>query len=199
MEQRRIDVVLDDKKNRYWGKERNERRRQRYHADLEYRTKVQQQTRMTYRRLRDAEGKPARSDDCAENIPFLGHLAPGCDPKNPVYLGITRGVRMKDGSRKPMLTLTVEEMAKALNRNQQVLYRWFAADMFPRPKAMAETAHNQNQLVYLKSEAIAAMTEFSRHQNESQYYRERHTETRDRIFDAVDDARAALADKGVAI
>jgi hypothetical protein len=32
-----------------------------------------------------------------------------------------------------MLTFTVEELAKALNRNQQVLYRWFAANMFPRP------------------------------------------------------------------
>jgi hypothetical protein len=187
----RIDVVPDteDKKRRYWGRTQCASQGT-LPLGHQYRKQVRQQTRDTYRRLRQAMGTPVRNDDCADNIPLLDQI------------GEVRNVRYEEDVRKPMLTLTVEELAKALEPQSAVLYRWFAADMFPRPTAMAETEHNRNQPVGLHqaAEAEAAMREFSRHQKESQYYRERHVETRDRIYAAhIQRVRADLAAKGVVV
>lgn len=177
-----------DKREQYWGEERNRRRRQRYRTDSDYRKQVRQQTRATYRHLRQAQGKQVRDDDCSANLAVLESI------------GDYRDVRTKNGEdRVNHLTFTVEELAKVFNRNQQVLYRWFSAGMFPRPTAVAETPHNRNQPVFLAEEVEAAAREFAEHQKDSQYYRERHTKTRDNIFNAVNAARAELGGKGIAI
>jgi hypothetical protein len=179
---------LEQRRDRYWGDVRNDRRRARYHSDPQYRSAVRQQTRETYRRLREAAGSQVRDDDCSVNIAKLDEIGTARLVHNhrgePVY---------------PLTTLTVEEMATALNRNQQVLYRWFSNDMFPRPTVRADTHNKRHQMVYTASEAKAAMREFAKHQQISQYYRERHRETRDRIFDAVFAVRSDLAQEGIGV
>lgn len=176
--------IMPDKKTRWWGKERNERRRERYQSDVEYRRHARQQTRETYRRIKQALGVPVRSDDCAENLPKLPTI------------GKERLVKTSIGSQH-MLTFTAAEMARALDRNPQVIYRWFAADLFPRPVVVTKNDRNRDQFVYTEWEAEAVINEFSRHQKESQYYKERHTETRDRIFAAVDEVRSSLTNGGI--
>lgn len=175
-------MLDDDKKTRYWGEERNARRRELYRTNKEYREAARQNTRETYRKNREAAGVIVRDDECAESIPILDTI------------GDTRTIT-KNGD--TTLTLTVEEMARALNRNQQVLYRWFANDMLPRPIVTASTGGNRTQLVYTEVEAVAILTGFSEHQKHSQYYRERHDDTRENIRSLVETARADLAARGI--
>lgn len=117
---------------------------------------------------------PVRDEDCRENLALLPELA------------TVRDVFFPDGARtEKHMTLTAEELADALNRNTQVLYRWLNAEMFPRPVFMAVTHRGRKQGVYIREEAEALLNVFGEHQEVSQYYRAYNTETRDRLFGAV--------------
>lgn len=179
--------IDDEKKQRWWGEERNRRRRERYRSDPEYRKQVRQQTRQSYQHSRAKEGRQVRADNCAANLANLGSF------------GTVRDVVYEEGQYKEHLTFTVEEIAKVLNRNRQVIYRWTSTDMFPRPTARAVTDHNHNQPVYVEQEVIGAVKAFSAHQTISQYYHQRHVETRDKIYAAMYSARADYAAKGMCI
>lgn len=183
-------VVLNDKeiearKLKYWGPERNKERRDRYKNDAEHRAKVQQQVRESYRKTREENGLPVRQQDCRENIPLL------------VDTGEDRTVLLSSGEPITMSTFTVHELGVALERNKQVLYRWFSADLFPRPVVCADTPRNANQPVYTYDEAVALLTAFGEHQEVSQYYRKYHTKTTEALFAAVAGVRADLRKEGV--
>ena len=176
---------VEDKARRYWGPERNEARRKRYKDDPEYRNKIREQVRDTYRRQRMEQGLPVRTSDCRENIGDLD------------MIGEERMVVLKSGEEVDMLTFTVAELAKALERSQQVMYRWFTADQFPRPVVQAMVPTNHQQPVYSFEEAKALLNVFGEHQEESQYYRKVHTATRDKLYAAVALIRNRMRVQGV--
>lgn len=106
-----------------------------------------------------------------------------------------REIDLPNGGTSPQLTLTVDELSDLLSRNTQVLYRWMNGGMFPRPLFMAVTHRGRKQGVYLAEEAEALANVLGEHQETSQYYRSYHTETRDRMFGAVQEIRARMGVK----
>jgi hypothetical protein len=169
---------LDARKKRWWGPERNARRRERYHQDTLFREKTIQTVRDKYRKTRAEEGLPVRQDDCRSNLDRLR------------MIGQVRELRVDAQRTVRALTFTVDEFGEALTRNAQVLYRWISADMLPGPVFEARNHRNRWQSVYTVQEVRAMIEVFGSHQEQSQYYRSFHTETRDKLFAASEVARA---------
>jgi hypothetical protein len=86
----------------------------------------------------------------------------------------------------------MDEVAVALCRNQQVLYRWVKADLLPPPGFEALNFRNRWQDVYTVPEVRAMIEVFSEHQKTSQYYRTYHEQTREKFFAAVFAAREVV-------
>lgn len=173
----RTPEQIAERKARWWGAERNAGRRARYRADSEYRDNAIRQVRASYSRSREAAGLPVRQDDCRENLPLLADI------------GQVRLVRGVGGNDTRGLCLTTDEMAKALGRNTQVVYRWITEGMLPGPVLVALNGRNRWQAVYNETEVRALLQVFGEHQQRSQYYKQFHVETRDRLFAAVQSAR----------
>ena len=170
----RKKVVLTEeqkaaRKAKYWGPDRNAKRRQKYAEDKDHREALIAKEREKYRKSREEQGQSVRSEDCRENIGALKHL------------GALRVARFPDGSEVYRDTVTLEEFGKAIGRDVQVLYRWMGEEMFPRPTLVSRIG-NRDQAVFTDAEATALLGVFGEHQERSQYYRNYHTETRDRLF-----------------
>lgn len=179
------DNITDEQKRRYWGPERNAERRKRYQEDASYRDDVRKQVRDSYVRSRIVQGLTVRDGDCRESIELLPDI------------GVERVVELSTGEDVDMLTFTTQELAKAFDRSQQVVYRWFRAELFPRPVVLARTPTNHAQPVYTHDEVAAFMEVFGQHQEDSQYYRKYHTETRDKLFATAKRIRNTLRVQGV--
>ena len=178
-----------ERKERYWGAARNAKRREAYRTDPEYRASVQQQVKESYRKSRMEKGYDVRNHDCRENITNLNKI------------GQKRFVTETTGETHEMLTLTPEEMARAFDRNSQVIYRWLSTNLFPPPGLMSyshekETTEEGDDrfLVYGEQEAKALMHVFGKHQETSQYYRLVHTQLTKDLFDASIKERLKLRD-----
>jgi hypothetical protein len=182
MGRRKVELTqeqIEERRKRYWGPERNAKRRAQYHADDALKQRIIQTVRAGHRKRQEDAGVPVRNDDCRERISQLAKIA--CTRS--VDLGET-WVRMP--------CLTIEELGRAIGRNTQVLYRWINADMFPGPALPALNEHNRTQVVYSVGEVTALLEVFGAHQERSQYYKEKHTETRRALFDAVRREREKL-------
>lgn len=94
-----------------------------------------------------------------------------------------------------MLTFTCDDLARAVSRNPQVIYRWMQAELLPPPIYKAKNHRNRWQEVYTVTEVRAIMNVFGEHQKTSQYYRSFHTDTRDAMFAVVKDARESMTTK----
>jgi hypothetical protein len=168
-----------ERKLRWWGPDRNARRRERYQQDNEYRQQSIKQVRDHYRQSRTAAGLDVRSDDCEENISKLAEI------------GAVRDIINACQSR-TLLTFTIEEAAIAFGRNQQVMYRWLKSGLLPPPVLTARNNRNRLQSVYVECELREMLDVFSAHQKLSQYYRSYHVETQNSMFAKVDAAREEL-------
>lgn len=175
------EAEVEERKQRWWGPERNARRRERYQKDGSYREKAIQQVRESYRRARLNEGLEVREDDCRKNIGLLPQI------------GQVREVRIDDERRVRRLTFTLDELAQAMCRNTQVVYRWIMTDMLPAPMFEARNQRNRWQSIYLEDEVLAILNVFGKHQETSQYYRAFHTDTKVAVLAAVDDVRRKRA------
>jgi hypothetical protein len=143
---KRVVLTLEEiaaRKQKYWGPERNAKRRAKYAEDATHRASIIQQVRESYRAKRRQEGRTVREEDCRENIKALP------------YLGEIREVTAPDGQKFLALTLTVDELANALNRSPQVLYRWMGDGLLPEPLVAARNSRNREQRVYLAPEVGA--------------------------------------------
>jgi hypothetical protein len=171
-------ALTESKKDQYWGEERNARRRQRYQEDPAYRQGVLQRARQAQFGTRRAAGfEVSEGEDCRRNIPMLDAAAQTRDiEQDGVALGSAKAV-------------TVDELAQALNRDPQVLYRWMGKGMLPRPVFEARNGRNRLQAVFTLAEARAIVTVFGEHQETSLYFRSTHTGTIHRINQAVALAR----------
>lgn len=171
---------IEERRLRYWGEERNASRRDRYQSDPAYRDQIIQQVRESYRKQREEQGLTVRNEDCRENLGLLPEIAR------------LREVFLPDGRTDKRLTLTADEVADAMGRNTQVLYRWMNGEMFPRPLFQVIGHRGRKQGIYLIEEVEALINVFGQHQEGSQYYRNYHTETRDRLFGAVAKVRKSM-------
>lgn len=166
---------IQERKQRWWGPERNARRRARYQQDCLFRERTIQTVRGSYRRQKEEHGVTVRQNDCRANLARLHEIGQ---------------LRTCSTSSDKVLTFTIDEIAIALFRNTQVLYRWISSGMVPAPAAEALNGRNRWQTIYTQAEARALLETFGDHQARSQYYRTFHTETRNRLFAAVEAARS---------
>ncbi len=137
---------------------RNERRRQRYATDSEYRKKCIATTRENYRRNSHMEGDL----NCLGNLGVL-----------PSY-GSKRKVPGLNTSKR--VTFSVKEMADALNRHRAVVNRWIRNELFPPPRWGYYTLPQARVIV-------RAMGEL---QKETPYYRRDHKELRGQLYAAME-------------
>jgi hypothetical protein len=74
MGRRKVELTsgeIEERKRRWWGEERNARRRARYASDPTYRESAIQQVKEAYRRERTRAGKSVRQDNCGVNLDRL--------------------------------------------------------------------------------------------------------------------------------
>jgi hypothetical protein len=163
--------------SRWWGPDRNTRRRNRYADDPEYRKQAVQATRDSYRRRHPrAGGKLEGQTDCRSNLAKLSEI------------GQVRRVVLPSGLTKRILTFTPEEVANVVMRNVHVIYRWWTKELLPTPvlKLYGGPARcGVRNKLYTKNEMIALCKAFGPHQAQTPYYRMDHTEVRERIFEEI--------------
>lgn len=170
---------IAERKARWWGEDRNARRRERYASDTAYREKAVQQVREHYERIKEAKGLPIRSRDCLENLDRLTEI------------GSIREVTLADERSVRMLTFQLKELATALDRNSNVVSRWVASRMIPPPIHHARLNGGTKARVYLVAEVRAIMEAFSEHQKTSQYIRSHHVEFHQSVAAKLAAVRAA--------
>ena len=122
-------------------------------------------------------------EDCRKNLPLLEATAQ------------VRAIEQNGVSLGSVKTVTSDELAQALNRDPQVLYRWMGKGMLPRPVFEARNDRNRLQAVFTLDEARAIVTVFGEHQETSLYFRSTHTDTIRRINQAVAHARQKIGAK----
>lgn len=173
------EAEIAERKARWWGEDRNARRRERYANDPAYREKAVKQVRSNYERTKESKGIPSRSRNCLENLPRLTEI------------GSIREVQLADERTVRMLTFQVRELGDALERNGAVVGRWISANLMPAPIYKAKLPGGTKAAVYTVNEVRAIMEVFSEHQQISQYIRAHHTEFRDKVGAKLDAVRAA--------
>jgi hypothetical protein len=171
---------IEERKKRWWGDARNARRRARYKSNKDYREQAIAQVRESYRQGRLRDGLSVRQDDCRENIPLL------------TKIGQDRPARVDGEVLSRHLTFTIDELAVALGRNTQVVYRWVSSGLMPGPVFEARNSRDRWQHVYVEGEVRALLEVIGAHQATSQYYRARHSETRDRVMQSMRAVRLGL-------
>jgi hypothetical protein len=140
-----------------------------------------QRARQTQFETRRAAGLEVREgEDCRRNLPMLASLA------------LMREIEHKGTVLGSVKTVTNDELAQALGRDPQVLYRWMGKDMLPRPVFEARNDRNRLQAVFTLDEANAIVNVFGEHQETSLYFRSTHTETIRRLNQAVALARQKI-------
>ncbi len=159
------------KPNAQWWLERNARRRKRYATDPDYREQQVEKTREQYRKGRKLVDRPT----CLSNLSTI------------LYFGEKRTVTVDEEVRL-RITFTTEELANALNRNVEVIYRWFRKNMFPDPVVKLVEVDNQHGYVYTLTQVQKLVEVMGNHQGRTPYYRQDHTDTRAALFEAMDDA-----------
>lgn len=154
-----------------WWQERNARRRKRYATDPDYREAQVEKTREQYRKGRKLMARTS----CLDNLSTILHFG----EKRTVT--VDEEVRLR-------ITFTTEELANALNRNVEVIYRWFRKGMFPDPVIKLVEVDNQHGYVYTLPQMQKLVEVMGSHQQRTPYYRQDHTDTRAALFEAMDAA-----------
>jgi gamma-glutamylcyclotransferase (GGCT)/AIG2-like uncharacterized protein YtfP len=156
-----------ERKRRWWGPERNERRRQRYATDESYRQAAIAQVASSYRKKREATGRSPQRRDTQKHLAEIETFA-------------SRRF-MSGASEQAALTLTVEELARFLDRHPQVVRRWISKGLIPPPVATALNSRNRLQRVYTLREAAVIGEAIADHESRSSYLRCDHSHVLDLI------------------
>jgi len=157
---------------RRWADARNARRREAYATDPDFKERTGRLNRGWYR-----SKNTMQYGGCRKNIAKLASI------------GVVRTVTTEDGAfLHKGTTFRFEELANAINRNTQVIRRYVAGGLLPPPLFFSET----KQPVYSIGEARAVVTVLADHYEKTAYYRQNHTDTREKIFFGVEKARLDL-------
>jgi hypothetical protein len=160
-------------KQERWQIAHVERRRIRLKEDPKFRDEHKKASRDFYRSKNGIDPESNDYRNCIKNL------------DNIEYFGTYRLINGTD-----YLTFTVEEMAKVLgDYNTQILqYRWIPNSMFPAPILVTDDGLN----VYLDDEVTTLLPVFSKHQENSMYFRKDHKDTILDLFIAIRDIRREL-------
>ena len=168
-----------------WGAAHNERRKEHYRNDPNYREAWLARARLTYRRNREVA-----LFTCLDRI------------ASAEAYGAPRTVTINENIFVDRVCFTMGELADVLGDHKApVVNRWRARDILPPPLATAQVwvvsdgrsgSYWQAQPVYLLEETVAMMGAIGEHQRTLCYLRTTHTETIEKIWAAVAAVRKAL-------
>lgn len=186
MGRRKVAVSAEEQKarrERWFGEERNARRREKYHSDPEYRRRAIESARKQQRKRLSSEWV-----NCADNFPLVEGM------------GVVQKVMLPGGRIANMRTYSEQTVARLLGKVREgkspgkSLSPWIRANKWPEPiYRLVKTSGEPSAFrVYLEREVRALMQVFSEHQRDTPYYHEAHTETRNKLFAAVAQARAEI-------
>lgn len=170
------DDQVQERKDRWWGEQRNARRRQRYKDDPEYRERV---TRGIHKNLVKKRGIPST----------FTHLGKVKD-KIAKY-GQVRKVTLPDGSKTDMLVLTTEEVANLFDRDLNAIYRWRNSGKFPEG-VMTCVSGKLTVQVYSVPEIKAIVGVLREHFRDNFCYHSVHFKTKEAVVKAVTEVRHTL-------
>ena len=171
------------RQQRWFGEDRNKRRRERYAADAEYRKKAIASARKQQRKRLSSEWV-----NCEENFPLV------------TQMGKEDKVMLPGGRIALRLTYSEQTVARLLGKIKdgrapgKSLSPWIRTGKWPEPiyRLVKTNGEASSFRVYLEEEVRALMMVFSAHQKDTPYYHESHLETRDKLFAAVANARAVI-------
>lgn len=149
-------------KKAQWSKDRNDRRRQRYENDPEYRDAQKAARRDGYQKRNKEEL------NCTANLAHVGQS------------GAMMAVSLNNSSFVIGRVFTQADAAKMLNRRPQVFYRWHQRGIFPNP-----VLHDDKGNFYYSDEEVTNFIKImGEHQAQTPHYRIDHDDTRERLFAA---------------
>lgn len=177
------EAEIQARREKWFGEDRNKRRRERYHADPEYRRKAIQSARKQQRKRLSSEWT-----NCEENFALVESM------------GAMQKVLLPGGRIANLLTFSEQTVARLLGKVREgknpgkSLSPWIRAGKWPEPvyRLVKTNGEPSSFRVYLEKEVRALMAVFSEHQRDTPYYHESHVETRNRLFAAVAQARAEI-------
>ncbi|QSY98686.1 hypothetical protein J2J97_31950 (plasmid) [Rhizobium bangladeshense] len=165
-----------ERKEKYWGEAHNAARREAYQSDPELAETIRQRRRESYRRNKSVE--PATLKSCLGNVAKVASS------------GALLAVRYKDG--KDLVigrVFTQTDVAKLLDRQPQVIYRWHQRGIFPSPSLVDDKGNTY----YADAEVTAFVTIIGQHQQTTPHYRADHDAVREALFAASFDKNASRA------
>jgi hypothetical protein len=169
-------AVAAKRKENYWGEEHNAARRDQYQNDPAYAEAVRQKRRESYRRNKDVE--PATLKSCIGNVAQVASS------------GALLAVRYKNGQELVIgRVFTQTDVAKLLDRQPQVIYRWHQREIFPSPALVDDKGNTY----YADEEVTDFIRIIGEHQRTTPHYRADHDHVREALFAASFDKNVARA------
>lgn len=161
-----------------WYDKRNERRKERYHKDDDYRATANKQAREGYRKA------------AGVREPF--------DPRNNAHMlepgensaGTMRELMTRPGKPK-VLTFTKEELARIFDRPDKQVRQWAADGRIPAAMVKGRNLDHERQWVdvYTAIEAKAIVMTLGQYLADLHYFRRDHVDAINATREAVADAR----------
>lgn len=166
-----------------WKKDINEKRREQYHKDDNYRESILDRTRQSYRE----KNKLVNQKDALKNLPILKDM------------GVKRKCHFGDKVRW-MVTFTCKELGEALGGyHVQSIYRLKSTGVLPEPVVAADVESNdfgratvEQNFVYTYAEVKVMVKVVGEHQQKISRLSHVHTDTITKIFDGVEQERERL-------
>jgi len=164
---------IERQKKKWFGEERNAKRREKYRKDREYRRKVAMKNRINYQ---VANGVLDSSD-----LPSFSALS---------SIGEVRSFD-KGSYTVSELCFTTEELAEALGGyTKHSLYGWQREEQLPRPIYHCHDLTRQK--VYTLPEASAMVEIFREHRKVKKYYSKRDIRTTTQLFEVIELIRSKV-------
>lgn len=180
MTDNRYSKLTPQQKNKYYGEDRNRRRRERYAQDNEYRSKVLNGNRDSYysRTGREARAIPTRKSlkrfVVSKNVRRL--------TKGPL-LGDLRVIRRLD-------------LVGCLHISTTTISRWVREGLFPDAELYEYLREDDGSIKtltrnghYTEEEAAALLQVYAEHVRNHGRYTPEHVETKDKFFSAIQEIR----------
>jgi len=164
---------IEARKQRWFGQERNARRRQKYAEDKGFRERERSRVLVANR---NPEAVPDRPD-----------------PKevlaNVRARAVRRDVIFPDGTTRKRMVLTTEELAEAIGRKVHILYRWRQVGKWPHGILHIRSRTGNPKQVYSLEEARAMVGVLTTQLGGALYYHSSRQEVRNMLFAAVAEVR----------
>lgn len=166
------EAEKEAQKARWFGSERNERRRQKYLEDKDFREKEKARARVVSR-----EPGPPSADNPLTNITRLSSF------------GTMREVVTPAGETRSMVCMTTQELAKVLFRTVHILYRWRQQGKWPKSVLVTKVEGGTGTDVYSVPEVKAMVRVIGEHLTKTPYFHNTHTDTAKALSEAAEAVR----------